>query len=131
MLRIIHCLLICTVYLLLFGKALFEFSTDYDFLDYHLPGALSRFGLTSLIPHWQTQAIYDGFPPLANTMQGFLALICGRISAANSLNSVGLLLCLCGLKVLFGKKLSLRWFLTFCLSIPLVVRHLYSGYIDL
>ena len=131
MLRIIHCLLICTVYLLLFGKALFEFSTDWDFLSYHLPGALSRFGLTSLIPHWKTQAVYDGFPPLANTMQGFLALICGRISAANALNSVGLLLCLCGLKVLFGKKLSLRWFLTFCLSIPLVVRHLYSGYIDL
>jgi hypothetical protein len=131
MLRIIHWLLIGAVYLLLFGKALLELSTDWDFLSYHLPGALSRFGLTSLIPHWKTQAINEGFPPLANTMQGFFALVCGRISAANALNSVGFLLCLCGLKVLFGKNLSLRWFLTFCLSIPLIVRHLYSGYIDL
>jgi hypothetical protein len=131
MLRVIHWVLLCAVYLFLFGKALFEFSTDWDFLSYHLPGALSRFGLTSHIPHWRAQAVYDGFPPLANTIQGFLVLISGRISAANALNSFGLLLCLCGLKALFGKQLSLRWFLTFCLSIPLVVRHLYCGYIDL
>jgi hypothetical protein len=131
MLKICHWLLICTVYLLLCGKALFEFSTDWDFLSYHLPGALSRFGLTSLIPHWRAQAVYEGFPPLANTLQGLLALICGRISAANSLNATGLLLCLCGLKLLFKKELSLRWFLTFCLSIPLIVRHIYCGHIDL
>lgn len=124
-------MLLCAVYAFLATKALLEFELDWDFLAYHLVGALDWFGLTTYTPEPRLVAANEGFPPLPHIVQGLLVQLTGRPSAACAVNVVGFLILVASLLHLFGRRLAWRWFLTAQLAVPLFVLHFTSGYVDL
>jgi hypothetical protein len=128
---ILHWLVLVTCYGLLTYSALLRFNVSWDYMAYHLPAALSRFGLTTYEPNPHLVEVIRGFPPLAHLTQGFLVYLTGRITAANGANAVAFLFAILVISRLFVGQISIRWFLTFCLAVPLVVMHFNSGYIDL
>jgi hypothetical protein len=111
--------------------AFLHFPLDWDFLAYHLPGALATYGLTSYTPEPRLVAVIAGFPPLPRIVQGALVLASGRFSAAGALNLIGVATLFSGLAWLHGRAISLRWLATALLGVPLFVFHLASGYVDL
>ena len=127
----LHWLLLVAVYARLTAKSFLHFPLDWDFLDYHLPGALATFGLTSYTPEPRLVAVIAGFPPLPRVVAGALVLATGRFSAAGALNVFAFAALVAGLLWLHGRSFSLRWFLTALLGVPLFVFHLASGYVDL
>ncbi|MGH7292343.1 MAG: hypothetical protein ACREJT_14090, partial [Myxococcota bacterium] len=126
----LHWLLLAAAYARLTAKAFLQFPRDWDFLAYHLPGALAAYGLTSYTPEPRLVAVIAGFPPLPRGVAGALVLATGRFSAAGGLNVVAAGALLAGLLWLYGRAFSLRWFLTALLGVPLFVFHLASGYVD-
>jgi hypothetical protein len=130
-LRALHGALLAVLYGFLAVKAFLEFDQDWDFLAYHLPGALSAFGLTTYTPEPRLVAVNQGFPPLPRIVQGLLVLATGRHSAASGWNAIGCGLAALGLAALFGRRLAWRWLATALLAVPLFVLHLTSGYADL
>jgi hypothetical protein len=70
----VHWLLLIAVYGRLTLKAFLVFPLDWDFLAYHLPGALATFGLTSYTPEPRLVAVIAGFPPLPRVVAGALVL---------------------------------------------------------
>ena len=127
----LHWLMLAAVYARLTEKAFLHFPLDWDFLAYHLPGALATYGLTSYTPEPRLVAVIAGFPPLPRVVAGALVLATGRFSAAGALNVVAFGALLAGLLWLYGRSFSLRWFATAVLGVPLFVFHLASGYVDL
>lgn len=127
----LHWLLLAAAYGRLVCKAFLNFSRDWDFLAYHLPGALSTYGLTSYTPEPRLVAVIAGFPPLPRVVAGALVLATGRFSAAGALNVCAFSALVAGLLWLYGRRLRLRWLLTALLGVPLFVLHLASGYVDL
>ena len=127
----LHWLLLAAIYARLAAKAFLHFPRDWDFLAYHLPGALAMFGLTSYTPEPRLVAVISGFPPLPRGVAGALVLATGRFSAAGGLNVLATLALVAGLLWLHPRAFSLRWFLTALLGVPLVVFHFASGYVDL
>lgn len=111
--------------------ACLRFPLDWDFLAYHLPGALQAWGLTSYTPEPRLVAVIAGFPPLPRVIEGGLVLLTGRFSAASALNLVGSAALVGGLVWLYGRRISLRWLATALLGVPLFVFHFMSGYVDL
>ena len=130
-LALAHGAILLAVYARLAAVAWLRFPTDWDFLAYHFPGALSSFGLTSYTPEPRLVAVIAGFPPLPRVVAGALVWLSGRFSAASALNLVGLAAFLLGLAWLYGRGISLRWLLTALLAVPLFVFHVESGYVDL
>jgi len=126
-----HWLLLAAIYARLAAKAFLHFPLDWDFLAYHLPGALASYGLTSYTPEPRLVAVIAGFPPLPRLLAGGLVLATERFSAAGAINVVAFCGLLAGLGFLYGRSLGLRWFLTALLGVPLFVFHLASGYVDL
>ncbi len=124
-------LLLAAAYARISEKSFLHFPLDWDFLAYHLPGALATFGLTSYTPEPRLVAVIAGFPPLPRLVAGGLVLATGRFSAAGALNVVAFSAMIAGLVWLHGRSFSLRWFLTAVLGVPLFVLHLASGYVDL
>jgi len=108
-----------------------RFPLDWDFLAYHLPGALSTYGLTSYTPEPRLVAVIEGFPPLPRAIEGAFIWATGRPSTACALNLVAVAGLVGGLRWLYGRAISLRWLLTALLGVPLVVLHVISGYVDL
>src|SRR5262245_2309214 len=86
---VLHWALLAVVYGRLAAKAFLQFPTDWDFLAYHLPGALAAVGLTSYTPEPRLVAVIAGFPPLPRFVEGLLVLVTGRFSAAAALNLFG------------------------------------------
>ncbi len=127
----LHWLLLAAVYARLGAKAFLHFPLDWDFLAYHLPGALSTYGLTSFTPEPRLVAVIAGFPPLPRALAGALVLATERFSAAGGINLVAFGALLAGLAFLYGRSFSARWFLTALVGVPLFVIHLASGYVDL
>jgi len=127
----LHWLLLAAAYGRLTAKAFLSFPLDWDFLAYHLPGALAAFGLTSYTPEPRLIAVIAGFPPLPRVVAGALVLATGRFSAAGALNVCAFAALVAGLLWLHGRAFALRWFLTALLGLPLFVFHLASGYVDL
>jgi hypothetical protein len=127
----VHWGLLAAVYARLVQKAFLHFPRDWDFLAYHLPGALATYGLTSYTPEPRLVAVIEGFPALPRAVAGALVLATGRFSAAGALNLVAFAALLAGLLWLHGRAFSLRWFLTALLGVPLALLHLASGYVDL
>src|SRR5262245_63906969 len=115
----LHWALLAAAYGRLLEKAYLRFPTDWDFLAYHLPGALGTFGLSSYTPEPRLVAVIAGFPPLPRIVEGLLVLATGRFSAAAALNLVGVAALGAGLAWLYGRALSLRWLLTALLGVPL------------
>jgi len=127
-----HSFVIFTILAVMLIKSLFRFShRDYDYLWYHLPGALIHAGKTTLTPSNYISEILDGFPPLANYIQGVLITLFDRPSASSGLNAIAVLICLSLTKWMFGSRLKLNWYFTAFLAFPLLVMQFYSGYIDL
>ncbi len=126
-----HWLLLAAVYGRLAAKAFLRFPLDWDFLAYHLPGALATYGLTSYTPEPRLIAVIEGFPPLPRIVAGGLVLATGRLSATGALNVCAFAALVAGLLWLHGRSFPLRWFLTALLGVPLFVFHLASGYVDL
>lgn len=112
-------------------RAFLNFRPDWDFMAYHLPFALMHYGRTSYKPMPHLLQVYQGFPPLAELVQGALILATGRLSAACGIGMVGLAIALVGLRRLRIPGLSLRWYLTALVAVPLVLIHTNTGYIDL
>jgi hypothetical protein len=127
----VHWALLAAVWGRLAAVALLRFPLDWDFLAYHLPGALAAWGLTSYTPEPRLVAVIAGFPPLPRFVEGALVLVTGRLSAASALNLVGVGALVAGLAWLYGRALSLRWLSTALLAVPLIVLHAISGYVDL
>lgn len=122
---------LATVYGFLAGKALLQFSRPADFLAFHLPRALGYFGLTTYeFGNWGIREA-EGYPDLAHLVMGSLVALTGRISTGNAVNIVGFSVATLCIGLLFRKKISLRWFLTFCLAFPLFYFHIAQGFIDL
>jgi hypothetical protein len=113
------------------AKAFLEFDQDWDFLAYHLPGALSAYGLTSYTPEPRLVAVNAGFPPLPRIVQGLLVVATGRFSAASGWNALGCALAALGLAAVQGRAIAWRWLATALLAVPLFVLHFTSGYVDL
>jgi hypothetical protein len=108
-----------------------RFPLDWDFLAYHLPGALQAWGLTTYTPEPRLAAVIEGFPPLPRLIEGAFVYATGRLSTACALNLVGVGGLVAGLAWLFGRALSLRWLLTALCAVPLFDLHVTSGYVDL
>ncbi|MEX2207029.1 MAG: hypothetical protein WEF50_12445 [Myxococcota bacterium] len=126
-----HWLALAAIYARLAARAFLHFPLDWDFLAYHLPGALASYGLTSYTPEPRLVAVIAGFPPLPRLLAGALVLATERFSAAGAINVVAFCALLAGLGFLYGRWFGLRWFLTALLGVPLFVFHLASGYVDL
>ena len=88
------------------AKAFLHFPTDWDFLAYHLPGALATYGLTSYTPEPRLVAVIAGFPPLPRIVAGALVLATGRFSAAGALNLVAFAALVAGLVWLYGRAFA-------------------------
>jgi hypothetical protein len=129
--RFAHASLLGAAFAWLALKAFLEFDQDWDFLAYHLPGALAAFGLTSYTPEPRLVAVNEGFPPLPRIVQGFLVWATGRHSAASGWNVLGCALAALALAALHGRAIAWRWLATALLGVPLFVLHLTSGYSDL
>ena len=127
----LHWSLLAAVYARIAMVTCLRFPLDWDFLAYHLPGALQAWGLTSYTPEPRLVAVIAGFPPLPRIVEGALILVTGRFSAAGALNLIGVGALVAGLAWLHGRSISLRWLLTALLGVPLVVVHLESAYVDL
>jgi hypothetical protein len=127
----LHWACLAAVYGRIAAVACLRFSTDWDFLAYHFPGALQTYGLTSYTPEPRLVAVIAGFPPLPRIIEGALVLASGRFSMASALNLIGVGALFGGLVWLYGRRISLRWLATALLGVPLFVLHLESGYVDL
>lgn len=127
----LHWALLTAAYGRLAQVGFLHFPLDWDFLAYHLPGALATWGLTTYTPEPRLVAVIAGFPPLPRIVQGALILASGRFSAAGALNLIGVAGLFAGLAWLHGRRISLRWLATALLGVPLFVLHLESGYVDL
>ncbi len=126
-----HWLFLVIIYSYFASKAFLQFSLNGDMLAFHLPRALSYFDLTSYKFGLWAEGMDAGYPTLPNVVQGFLVSITGRLSAANAVNFIGFAWAVGWICVLYGKKFSLRWFLSFCLIFPLFYFHITIGFIDL
>lgn len=129
--RAVHALALAAVYAFLTAKAFLEFDQAWDFLAYHLPGALGAVGLTTYTPEPRLVAVNLGFPPLPRAIQGLLVLATGRISAASGFGALSFAAACAGLAALYGRDFAWRWFLTALLAVPLFTLHFTSGYVDL
>ncbi len=130
-LRALGVVALAAVYAFLAVKAFLEFDLDWDFLAYHLPGALAAVGLTSYTPEPRLVAVNLGFPPLPRAVQGLLVLASGRPSAASGFGVLAFGALCAGLAALHARAFAWRWFLTALLAVPLFTLHLTSGYVDL
>jgi hypothetical protein len=126
-----HAALLTVVWGYLAVRGFLNFHPGHDFLAYHLPFALMRFGRTTFKPLPGLLAVYEGFPPLADWVQGGLILLTGTLSVSCGIGVVGLAIALVGMKVVHRTDVSLRWYLTALAAVPLVVIHTNVGYIDL
>lgn len=128
---ILHWILLSFVFVSLFIKAFFQFNSGGDYLWYHLPNGLIRWGYTQFTPSPYIQLVLDTFPPLADLVEGFLVLITGSVKAATGASLLALVFSFFAIHRLYKDSLSLLWLLTSVMAIPLVVLHASSGYVDL
>ncbi len=128
---IVHTLVLFAIYSFLSVKAFGEFRVDWDYLTYHLPDALARFGLTTYLPERELEEINQAWPPLPHLVQGALVYISGAVVASKGASAIAFLSLLMALSYLFRENFSWRWFLTACLAVPLFSFHFISGYVDL
>ncbi|MEL6440624.1 MAG: hypothetical protein AAFQ80_15380 [Cyanobacteria bacterium J06621_8] len=115
------------------SKAVIDIDTNYDPGWYHLPFA-GR--IWSIIPkemfigdqEW-FEPRFEGFPLLAHFLQGFFWKITGRMQSANLVNFLAILGYFFFLKSYF--KVPFYLAVTALFSIPLVIFHASSSYVDL
>lgn len=129
--RTLHWVFLAGVYAFLALKSFLQFSRLPDLLAFHLPRGLSYFDLTTYqYGAWAVEQA-KGYPPLPNFLQGLLVWLTGQMSVANAVNVLGFAFACAWLYFLFPKKSAVRFFLTFCLGLPIFYYHLSIGFIDL
>jgi hypothetical protein len=120
--------------LILFIAAIGIMNMDpsWDSQEYHLPFAARLAGIFTKDEYKMrpiVEGYYDGIAKLAEILQGFLWRITGLPGSDNLVGLISLVILIVVSSHLFTIPL---WQLTlFYLSIPLVLRHSYSSYVDL
>ncbi len=112
--------------------AVHDVSTTWDVWYYHLPFAARLWGIvpeSAFAFHPTNQARFEGFPLLAERLQGLFWWITGKPEAANLVGLASLALFVAFLKRRFGVPLHLA--VIGLMAIPLVQLHATSCYIDL
>ena len=108
-------------------------SLQYDSWGYHLPISAHLWNIgnarETFILSRYTGDIYLGFPLLAEFVQGALWWISGTVAATSLVNSLGLVVFICA--AVAATKASLPVLTFGILSVPLIVLHSISTYIDL
>jgi hypothetical protein len=116
----------------LFLKAIIDMDTNYDVGWYQLPFAARIWGIVPEKEFLAENAIeyrFDGFPLLANFLQGFLWKITGRMQAANLVSYFSLLIYFFFLRSYFKVPLYLSVIAIF--TIPAVLTHACTSFVDL
>ena len=106
---------------------------EYDSWYYHLPFSAKLWNIgnareTFILSH-HSAGLYLGFPLLAEFVQGALWWMSGTVAATSLVNSLGLVVFICA--AVAATKVSLPVLTFGVLSMPLVVLHSLSSYIDL
>lgn len=113
-------------------KAWMDLDVAWDSLGYHLPFAGLRAGIISpqeyRLSRFMTER-YNGFPILADLIQGMLWRVTSRIQAPNLIGLLGLLPLVVIVKKLF--RVPLTYSLIALWSIPVVLIQSTSSYLDL
>ena len=131
-LEIIMSLIAITISISILLKATFDMDTNYDVGWYHLPFAARIWGIIPkelFISVARIEDRYDGFPLLANFIQGFLWKITGRIEATRLLGYFSLVAYLLFLKNYLAIPLHISAIAI--LTIPAVLTHAPGGFVDL
>jgi hypothetical protein len=128
--EIAGCLLAIGAMVVLALRSSLRLELRWDTFMYHLPFAARRAGFGVPYEFWPyIQACYQGLPPLPELLQGLLWRITGSINATGVLNYLAL-----GLFLFFSwRYLCARlWVVVvLCLTVPLVLIHAASSYVDL
>ncbi|MGF1539129.1 MAG: hypothetical protein ACFCU5_01550 [Pleurocapsa sp.] len=120
------------VFISIFLKAIIDIDTNYDTWWYHLPFAARIWGIVPPDIYLAEDAIeyrYEGFPLLANFVQGFFWRITGRVQSANLVCFGSLILYLYFLKAYCRIPLYLSAIAL--LTIPTVITHVTTSFVDL
>ena len=113
-------------------KAWFDIDTNYDAGWYQLPFAARIWGIVpakSFLSEDVIEYRYQGFPLLANFLQGLLWKLTGRIQAANLVGYLSLIGYFFFLRSFFQVPLYLS--VIAILAIPAVLTHTSSSFVDL
>jgi hypothetical protein len=116
----------------IFIKSVIDVDPSYDSWWYHLPFAARIWGIvpaTSYAFQDFLEARYDGFPLLAQFLQGFFWVVFQRVQAANLVSFLSLIIFVYFLKLYFQVPLYLSALAL--LSVPLIQIHATSCYVDL
>jgi len=116
----------------IFLKAIFDIDTNYDVGWYQLPFAARIWGIvpeSSFINENLIEHRFDGFPLLANFLQGLLWKITGHIQATNLVGYLSLCLYFLFLRKYFKVPLYLTVIAIF--AIPTVLIHAATSFVDL
>ncbi len=114
------------------AAALHDVSRAWDVWYYHLPFAARLSGIvpaSSFVFHAANQARYEGFPLLAELLQGLLWRLTGRIESANLVAFASVPLLAWFLRRRFGVPWEAS--VLALVAIPLVQTHATSCYVDL
>jgi hypothetical protein len=117
---------------LIFLKAIIDMDTNYDIGWYQLPFAARIWGIVpekAFLAENLIEYRFDGFPLLANFLQGFLWKITGRMQAANLVSYFSLLIYFFFLRSYFRVPLYLSVIAIF--TIPAVLTHASTSFVDL
>lgn len=116
----------------IFVKAIIDIDTNYDTWWYHLPFAARIWGIVPKELFLAEDAIeyrFEGFPLLANFLQGFFWRITQRVQSANLVGFGSLILYLYFLKAYCRVPLYLSAIAL--LAIPTVITHATTCFVDL
>lgn len=121
-----------TVAISIFLKAIIDIDTNYDVGWYQLPFAARIWGIvpeSSFINENLIEHRYDGFPLLANFLQGLFWKLTGRIQATNLVSYLSLGVYFLFLRTYFKIPLYLAVIAIF--AIPTVLIHASGSFVDL
>ncbi|MFB2974805.1 hypothetical protein [Microseira sp. BLCC-F43] len=116
----------------MFLKSVIDVDRSYDSWWYHLPFAARIWGIVPAISYaFQdfVEARYDGFPLLAQFLQGLFWVVFQRVQAANLVSFLSLIIYICFLKYYF--KVPLYLSAIALLAVPMIQIHATSCYVDL
>ena len=116
----------------IFLKAIIDADTNYDTLWYHLPFAARIWGIIpeeAFTPESIVRYRFDGFPLLAQFLQGFFWRITGRVQTTNLVGFFSLIIYFVFLKTYFRVPLYLSAIAIF--AIPAVLTHAAVSLVDL
>ncbi len=131
-LEIILSIIALVIIISIFLKAIIDVDTNYDVGWYHLPFAARIWGIVpekSFISEKLIEYRFDGFPLLANFLQGLLWKITGRIQATNLVAYLSLIIYFLFLRSYFKVPLYLSVIAIF--TIPAVLTHATTSFVDL